>query len=350
MTAPGPKRYYQHVHLMRGFTIAWIVATHTTSLAFIVSEVAGRRHPVAGEVQSVLFYNSTVFFALISGLLYSLVLARRPIVEFFRGKARNVLAPYLVMSLLYVTLNLGSGVGVQLPNDLSEFAQRYAIAVATGTSTSVMWYIPVILILFLLTPLFAAALRSKMGVAFLVASLSLPFFFSREWPHFSFSNVAYFAAPYVFGMWLGSSYEIRSSHLARWMWALAGVALLTSIWMIGAAADLLPKVPWEWRTQLYYVQKMSFAILLILAFQRIESFRSRLMERLGEDAFALYFLHPLPIFLYGTWAFSLKSPLSLGEVVVHATFLFIVSMALCLAVIALIRRVAGARSRLLIGS
>lgn len=350
MPAPGPKHYYQHVHLMRGFTIAWIVATHTTSLAFIVSEVAGNRYPIAGEIQSVLFYNSTVFFALISGLLYSLVLARKPIVEFYRGKARNVLAPYLVMSLLYVTLNLGSGEGVQLPNDLAEFTQRYAVQVLAGTSTSVMWYIPVILILFLLTPFFAAALRSKMGIAFLVASLSLPFFFSREWPQFSFNNVAYFAAPYVFGMWLGSNYDVRSSHLARWMWAVGAVALLTSIWMIGGVADLMPKVPWEWRTQLYYVQKMCFAILLILAFRRLENIHSRLLERLGEDAFALYFLHPLPIFLYGTWAFSRNVPLSLGEVVVHAGVLFIVSMALCLAIIALIRRVAGSRSRLLIGS
>ena len=239
MLDPRPRTFYGHIHLLRGFTIVWIVATHATTMPLVASRIAGRPHPIPGEIQSLLFYNSTVMFALISGLLYSLVLARKSTLEFYRGKLRNVLAPYLVISALYAFLGLSVSDGLNLPQSFSEFMDRYAICVVTGTTMPVLWYIPVILLLFVLTPLFAAALNSRLGPAFVCAALALPFFFPRIWPEFSFNNVAYFAAPYVLGMWLGADYDARSRLIARTRWWIVAIAVATSLWSFGTTADLV---------------------------------------------------------------------------------------------------------------
>lgn len=350
MSDSRPPNFHHHVHLLRGFTIVWIVATHATTMPLVVSRMAGQSHPIAGEFQSLLFYNSTVMFALISGLLYSLVLARRSTLEFYRGKLRNVLAPYLVVSALYAFLGLTLSDGLNPPDSAAEFIDRYAIGVITGTTMSVLWYIPVILLLFILTPMFAIALRSRIAPAFVCAALALPFFFSRIWPEFSFNNLAYFAAPYVLGMWLGGAYDARSQQIARYRWWIVAIAVFTSVWSFGTTADWLPPYPYDWRTQLYYLQKLSLSLLMILAFQRLEAWRSRPLERLGEDAFAIYFLHMLPILAYSIVMVDIGASLSTFEVMLHGLVLTAVSTLLTLLLIAAVRRVAGKNSRLLIGS
>ncbi|WP_240956449.1 acyltransferase [Wenzhouxiangella sp. XN79A] len=350
MTSDRTSTYVQHIHLLRGVTIAWIVATHATAFPLAVSSIAGQSFPVTAAIQNLLFYQSTVMFALISGLLYSLVLARKPIGEFYRAKALNVLVPYLVVSIPYALLGLSLVEGVQWAAHPTEFLYRYAVGVPTGTTMPVLWYIPVILILFLLTPPAAAVLHSRFGTPFFAAVMLLPLFFPRVWPEFSFNNVAHFGAPYLFGVWLGSAYDARSRILARGFWVFVLTALLISIWAIGDPAGLLPDIPDQWRTQVFYAQKMSLAVLVILMFRRLEHWRCRPLERLGDDAFAIYFLHMFPVFGYGIPLVARGATLTPLEIALHGALLFVAALALSLLMITAIRKMAGPRSRLLVGS
>ena len=59
---------------------------------------------VLNAVIETLFHDSTVYFALISGLLFSLVLQSRGWPAFWSNKLVNVISPYVVMTLLFTCL------------------------------------------------------------------------------------------------------------------------------------------------------------------------------------------------------------------------------------------------------
>ena len=120
--APSSQAFNAPVHAFRGFAILNILAIHCTALAVLFQQttpglnqppqhMADAIHPVS----QALFHGSTIYFALISGLLYATVLSRKSWSEFFRGKLTNVVAPYVLVSFiltLFVLPAPGEGPGL----------------------------------------------------------------------------------------------------------------------------------------------------------------------------------------------------------------------------------------------
>ncbi len=109
-------------------------------------------------------HNGTVFFALISGLLYSTVLAGRGWLSFFRSKVMNVILPYVFFSLLFTAI-LFSGIdGISLfSGNLGDFAREAFGNILTGSASFHFWYLPVLVGLFALTPLLAWIVAKPRG-------------------------------------------------------------------------------------------------------------------------------------------------------------------------------------------
>ena len=85
----GPRPYLHDLHAFRGVAILAIVMAHAAGLVLIQNaRAAGGTQfaPTVKAINEVLWHDSTVFFALISGLLFSAVLAPRGWRAFFRGK------------------------------------------------------------------------------------------------------------------------------------------------------------------------------------------------------------------------------------------------------------------------
>ena len=97
------KPFVKHLHAFRGFAILNIVGAHAWSGQVYLF---GGTDPSTGvtvlsAVSETLFHDSTVCFALISGLLFSLVLQSRGWSAFWSNKLANVISPYVVMTLLF---------------------------------------------------------------------------------------------------------------------------------------------------------------------------------------------------------------------------------------------------------
>jgi len=344
------KEYYHHIHLMRGFASAWIVATHATSMPFSIARQDGAYFPLAYEIRELLFHNSTIFFALISGLVYALILHKKSSWDFYRNKIKNVVVPYLIISALYTSVSLVILHGVELPKNIGPAVWRYVSNAANGTSVGVLWYIPVALVLFFFSPLAWRTLRSKAGAVFLTVVLVAPFASGRVGLHLTWNNVVYFAAPYILGMWIGINYNRHTSLLRRYWWVLASLAIVASAWQISATTGVKLSVHEDWRSGSYYIQKMSLAMLLLLAFQKTEGLKSPWLEHLGNVSFALYFLHMIPIKAVRIFLDHVDVQHTLSITIASGIGLTPIAILSTLLIIKLIQQLLGNRSRYVIGS
>ena len=97
------KRFIRPLHAFRGFAILNIVAVHAWSgqLSCIRDAEPSIGVSLLDAVNETLFHDSTLYFALISGLLFSLVLQPRGWTAFFKSKLHHVIAPYIVMTMAF---------------------------------------------------------------------------------------------------------------------------------------------------------------------------------------------------------------------------------------------------------
>ncbi len=148
--------FHGHVHAFRAFAIVNILAVHAGGIWLYVLRQGGPPSPaleLTGRFNEWLFHASTIYFALISGLLYSRVLHTRGRRQFFAGKAAHVLAPYAVMTLIFSTLDWSPNAGwIWAAASLGEWTKGLLFNAISGQALFVLWYIPIIFALFLLTP------------------------------------------------------------------------------------------------------------------------------------------------------------------------------------------------------
>lgn len=355
-------KFIGHLHAFRGFAIIMIVGAHGATFPNISLGQVWPPNPYIplGALWEMLFHNSTIFFALISGLLFATVLSDRGWTRFFKSKLLYVIAPYAVFSLLftYASWSLSRGLTI-FWGSMSEYLMASAENIAMGSASFQFWYIPVLAGLFVLTPLVWWIMRQTWADWALAVFVIVPLFVSRTFPENSIANVIYFLGPYAFGVWLGASYEARSDAVSRWSGLLFGVAILASIGAyylfltvngpIRASGNVPTGI--DWFETVSYLQKMAIACLVLLWLRAREGWQPRWLDLLATYAFTIYFIH----------AFIMYSLLSLADSVVierpsmlvtglAGLVLWIASLAISLAVGMLAKRALGKRSRVLIGA
>ena len=287
------------IHAFRGFAILNIVAIHAFSLVLFYAEssqsAAGAWLGIAGMLNGVLLHDSTLYFTYISGILFSMVLAERGFARFYRSKFLYVFLPYLFFTILYSTQAYQGMPGTPVPffdGTLVEFAQKVGANLVTGRAILVFWYIPVLFVLYILTPLLAKLIELP-GTTWLKALIILaPLVFSRVWPDWSWTNYVYFLGAYLIGMIVGAHYRETIRIIEKHTALLWIVGIVTSV---GIAATGYFKIPAYGLTNLaesaWYVQKIAFAGLVLLWFDRTMSSVPRWLDVLGNYAFALFFIH-----------------------------------------------------------
>jgi surface polysaccharide O-acyltransferase-like enzyme len=106
--------YLDYVHSFRGFAILNIVAIHGFAIALSVPD---NWNPDTTSplyvLNEMLLHDSTIYFALISGMLFSSILRSRGYHRFYRSKILNVLFPYTFCTLVFSAVRWNtSGTGV----------------------------------------------------------------------------------------------------------------------------------------------------------------------------------------------------------------------------------------------
>ncbi|HCJ5966764.1 TPA: acyltransferase [Escherichia coli] len=291
----------------------------------------------------------TAVFVLISGFLFQLLIDRYRFNKFIYSKFKNVIAPYLIISIpaiaIYIFEIKKDHVWLDL-NSLMSHSYIYIIGFfyATGSHLGPLWFIPVICLIFLTSkPLVALQKNKKL---FLITSLiSLVLILATKRPvHDSNPLIAYihFLPVYIIGMLICQYKDllIMKKHKIKYLSVFLFSFSLEIIFNLNPSFSILSKIV--------------LFLFLCSFFSHMEErgYKFKILSFLADISFAIYFLH-------GYFSGSLRVVLSrYNNMIIEDNSLLPISMAIALTVVIitlisiiyLIIKKITPNSRLIIGS
>jgi len=290
-------RFEPALHSFRGFAILCVVAIHTFGFMIYYAGNEGTKLNVGlvSSINEIIFHDATIFFALISGVLFSLILADRGWVNFYKNKLFNVVTPYIFFTCLFTMFHWGFSDFTVFSGDSSEFMQASFYNLLTGGAIFTFWYLPVLLILYVSTPILMKVIRS--GQWFIIPVILMPLIISRSWPEVTWSNYAYFIGVYAVGLYVGENYKYVSDKLSQHVWLLSIITLISTL--ILSALFYFEIEKWWFisvRETAFYIQKIALAGLALTFFKRYALHTPKLLSLLGTYAFPIFFIHGYILF------------------------------------------------------
>ena len=289
--------YDQLLHAFRGIAILCIVLMH--GFGFMIHYAANEPPEIKVGIfyvlNEVLFHDGTIFFALISGLLFSYVLARKGWASFFRSKLVNVVFPYLFFTIIFTYFYWDSETELKMviySGDALGFFQKVFENFITGEAIFSFWYIPVLLVLYLLTPLLYTVIKTPRLQWLIIPLALMPLVTSRFWPEIVWTNFAFFVGVYTLGLYAGAHYPQILDKLNSHVYLLMAVAVITTMALVLMFKLKIDK--WHFislRESVWYVQKLAFASLILIFCKRYIEMVPSFIYTLGNYAFPIFFMH-----------------------------------------------------------
>ena len=341
----------------RAIAILSIVAGHCISYKSITS--------FDERVIANLIQGGSPLFVFISGFFFHHIFYRQfAYSQFMLKKVRNVLLPYLFLSSLALIYYLSSGVSLPDAKELGitslshwqDYLTMFGLYLWTGRTSFAYWYIPFIMLIFLMSPLFISYIRQgvKTRITIFIIALVVAMIVHRPAGNLSpWHAVLYFLPMYLLGILVSMHRDFVQSYMANKTIVLAAGVIFLAI---------LQALIYPGFGNLHKLHAFTFDGLDILILQKIVlcffflSLLQKLSERypdipalmlLADASFAIYFIHPwVLIALVGyKWLPYIEEMSGLVQFVVTFPLTIIISLAMAY----LIKRVAGHYSRSLTG-
>lgn len=350
------KDFLNYIHYFRGLAILFIVGLHACVTLNWGDGLMQRK------VLVVLFNNGTVLFVFIAGFLFfHLNKDRFDYKRYLQKKFLYVIIPYLLVSIPAIIDKLYfDKIGEHWWMDHG-FSERTKVAsvfllLATGRHMGVFWFIPMISVIYLLSPVI---LRFAKTQVFLYVAPALMFAGLYNFRFGYYANIwlslQYFFPVYLFGIWL---YRVKDVLFRRAWWA---AVVLISIYAGMCVAEIFEWVPFNetigLRDVKYSVYRFNFnkakIILLcigaLLVFYINNARRMPLLKTLGDYSFGIFFVH-----LYVIQVFRLADkrgiiPLSPPSILTFILY-FAMVMVITVAIVKVIKMIFKENSRYVIGS
>ncbi len=353
-------RFIKHLHAFRGFAIINITAIHAFTMAAYFLIPIDKTLPSVDKfvinISVMLFHDATLYFSLISGLLFARVLKGRSWPDFFKGKLLNVICPYIVMTTLFSLWiwpqPMEAFVIAPFRGVVSDFLALIGQNLLTGKSLFPMYYIPILAVLFAVTPLLAVA-ADRAGTRWMVVVLALlPLVVSRTELEVTVQSIFYFLGAYALGMLAGRDYE-------RWLgWVdshldLLSAAVLTSTagLLVFLFSEITFSGPVSLLESVFYVQKLAVAAIVLAMLRRWETRLPEWLSVVATYSFAIYFLHG-PVQFVMTWGLNqvVTAYPNAAETLVLGLVFVVVPIGISIMIASGLRALLGKRSRMIIGT
>jgi surface polysaccharide O-acyltransferase-like enzyme len=189
----------QFINNMRGIAILIIVYTH----AIWAMPAPGKATPFLDYIVG----NGTLVFIFIAGYLFSQTTDRFQYVPYLVNKIKTVLIPYLVVSLPASLLYVFHIKTTHQWIDMDWFftalnpIERYLYLVATGAQLGPLWFVPMIVIFYIASPIFAYLKNSNFIFPLVVITLVIAYVAGRPVGNSNpFQSFLFFTPFYLLGM------------------------------------------------------------------------------------------------------------------------------------------------------
>ncbi|MGD9950794.1 MAG: acyltransferase family protein [Desulfobulbus sp.] len=295
----------------RGIAIVLIVIGHCYGL----SEWIFNSYPE--RVLANIITGGTALFVFISGFLFHQVFYPRfKYSRFMTKKFQKVFVPYLFWSALALTLTFSTH--SSLPDKFigpslsfwDQWIRPIFLSLITGGHFLAYWYIPFIMIMFLLSPLFIRFIKLERRTQVMV---TLGLLFCSALGQRPVNNilvlqsVLFFSPVYLFGILCSIDKEWIYEHLNNKAWLLAlGVVLLSMIqssYYPGAGSYHKPLFMLH-AFDINIIQKFLLCLLCMVFLHRFEQSDNKILSALAASSFAIFFIHGWVIkglFLIKSW-------------------------------------------------
>jgi surface polysaccharide O-acyltransferase-like enzyme len=352
--------YTNSINYFRGISIILIVFGHCLGLAdFSYNSILGNT-----------IYNLTIggtsFFVFISGFLFHHIFYPKfQFKRFLINKTKYVLLPYLILSTLpiaYLLLRIcisaipsSSSITIRY-NAMSSFPIFRHYLTGVDKSFIGYWYIPFIIIIFLLSPLFVRFIKLNFKTQILITILLLicSIFMHRgiDLDAFSvFQNVLYFTPIYLFGIISSEIKDVIYSKLKGKEFYLLSIAFTLAIFQayIGKLGNY-HKLPFIYGgMDLMILQKISLCLFFMVYLKRFENYKLRFFEVIATNSFGIFFIHGIVIFIIRLIKEKLDFSFAPNSFIIYflvASIVFFLSLIVTL----IVKRIFPKHSRYLIGS
>jgi surface polysaccharide O-acyltransferase-like enzyme len=369
-TAPGTPKPIGHARArldyldqFRGFAILMVVAVHAGNAVLQKGVEADLSvfDPVK-EFIDIAFYNSTFYFAFISGCLYAYTLHRKPFRNFLVSRVLHVWLPFALFSTALTLAMLGYGL-LRDPASvtLADAGREVLVNVLTGEAWNTLWYIPVIMIIYLVSPLLLAIVRDKRMWWVALAIVLLPFFFPRTGTELTVSMVLYFLGVYTIGVIVGSDIETILGKCAEYrvelVWAVIGLSIIILVTDYRSGNPLAPE-RMQLRESLIFLLRLAISMIMLLILRkwgaRLTGPGGRWLALMAAYAFGIYFVHgPLlrPIARFaGGLALDHGGAVPQLALLLAIGWTFVTGILLSVVTVWMVKGIAGPHSKLVIGS
>lgn len=345
------------LHAFRAFAIINITAIHAFAWTFIVIREKGYTiapsYWLIDGLNGVLLHDSTLYFTFISGILFPIILKGKGYPRFFESKFKYVFLPYLFFTTIFTIFSPfapDSATSASVIEQVLNFIGKLSINLLTGNALWIYWYIPILLVLYALTPLLEKLPKMPAGKTFSAIIILLPLVASRVWPEVSWTNYVYFLGAYVLGLIVGQNYDRTLELIERYWVLLLIIAVLTTLQFFTLPNPITYGFI-NLNESFWYVQKIAMGALALLWLEKYIKEVPRWLDVLARYAFAIYFIHMIVIMMYFGTVEALE--INLGDNLnfgIHLLVIYPIIMAATVGLIFIAKKIFGKYSRSIIGA
>lgn len=309
-------------------------------------------------LNDVVFRGSTLYFTLLSGILFSAVLKQKGYTSFYKNKFLYLILPYVFFTLIVACINIVTSPQESFFAGLQNYFERAFMDIVSGKADLIVWYMPVLVILCILTPLLDFLLHKNKATKIVFFFFVLaPLYFSRfplgENVFVGYETIVYFGGAYALGMYCGIDIENTMRLIKKYAVLLIAIVALFSF---GAAYLRYNDIYLVGNTILaesfYYCSKIALAGILLLFFKKLGEKQPEWLAAIAKISFPLYLIHGsilfgmAPYFIFFqeyTKLYPFNALMGIGVTAV-------VSFVICVSIILLCKKLFRTKSKMFIGA
>ncbi len=308
--------YLNSFNYFRAIVIIFIVVGHCLLLADFSNE----------SIFGKMIYNFTkggsFLFVFISGFLFHHIFYKNfDYRSFINKKFKKVFIPYAILSIIPIVylvfikdVSSNAMPNYFLPTGDSWIAKYFIPFIkyySSGRQVPAFWYIPFIMLVFLLSPLHIQFIKKSMKVQiiimslFMICSILLIHRTLLSAGIYIFQSVFYYTGIYLLGIICSQKKNLIYTKLHGKELLLIFIAIILAFIQayIGRTGNYYNS-PFEYiGVDLMAIQKMFLCVFFVLWLHRFEKKKSILMDTIASTSFAIFFIHTFLISLF----FKIKS-------------------------------------------
>jgi peptidoglycan/LPS O-acetylase OafA/YrhL len=353
------RSFLQYIHNLRGLAILYVVIVHARAL-----NPEWLSHPDVNRFFDTFFDpsegNGTVLFLFIGGFLFQhLTQNQFDFTKYIGQKFKVIMLPYIIISVPLIILRLNTTfVSLSLPEGFDDrsILFRFFYFLITGAHMPPFWFIATIVLFYLSAP-FLHALDNQRFYNYVFPFVLLISFFTYRPEHNANPLMSYvhYLPIYMLGMWT-SAYKEKILGYSK---TLLGIT--TTVYVALTVLDLTGNLTLSrglsfenvlydgvLSFNIYIFKAVILCFMLMLVLYEVGDKQVPALHILGNYSFGVFFVHYLFISVSRkvVEVMGIDIPFSIPAYLVYFTFILLSSVV----VVSLVKRVAGDKSRYLIGS